>query len=223
MLQLTLIENPNPISSPMKPSILQGAYSIAAFALASLIVNLGAFAAKPAGKGNPNASTATIYSAQAVALKVDGVTTPTPGPIVLCDTGPLPATGGALQKTESNFTHGNGGLTIDHAAAFASGSGPQSAANATLSGYRVEFVTTDGEHTHRALIEADYIYGEATASVERNGRIAVDTNVVIQGLKVNGVAIAVTGPAQPARGSAARGWRLPDSERTGQLSHDQQR
>ncbi len=178
----------------MKKSILQSASSIVALTVCSCLTGSIAFAAKADRKGNSSAS-GTIYSAQAVALKVDGVTSPTPGQIVVCDTGPLPASGGWLQKTQANFTYGNGGLTIDHAAALASGGGPQSSANATLSGYRVEFITGDGHHTHRALIEADYIYSEATASVEKNGRISLETKVVVQGLRVNGVAIAVTGQA----------------------------
>jgi hypothetical protein len=113
--------------------------------------------------------------------------------IIVADTGPLPGSGGRLTASESNVNIANGALTIKEAFAQATGFGPEAAAESSLTDYRVEFVVADGDHTHRALIEADYIYGRVAASVGRDGRISQTSQVIIQGLKVNGVPIAVTG------------------------------
>lgn len=148
---------------------------------------------KPDKKGG--AGGVTAYSGQAVALRIDGVTHPVSGPIIVCDTGPLPAAGGLIEKAEADVNIASGALTIAQASAQVSGIGPVAAAESTLTGYRVEFVVADGGHTHRALIEADYIHAEVSASVGKKGAISLSSKVVIQGLKVNGQAIAVTGAA----------------------------
>lgn len=172
--------------------------------LASLVLALGAcllpatpaMAAKPDKHDKPNgkpAASTTTYSGRALALRVDGVTQPVSSPIIVADTGELPPAGGFLQRTETNVNIGGGALTIAHADAQVSGSGPEAAAESTLTDYRVEFVVTDGEHTHRALIEADFVHAEVSASVDRQGRVSLASEVLIQGLKVNGQPIAVTG------------------------------
>lgn len=181
----------------MKHSQLRGGHQYAALALllsaALLVPSMASAKNDKAAKSNKKADVSAIYSGQSIALRIDGVTEPTPGQILLCDTGPLPPTGGTLHVTHSDFSYGGGALTVDHADAFTSGSGPQTISHSTLSGYRVEFVVQDGEHTHRALIEADYIYGEASAKADHKGVVSLNSKVIIQGLKVNGEPIVVTG------------------------------
>lgn len=164
--------------------------------LATLAALLGAALLAPTQLGAKNdkkADGTAIYSGQAIALRIDGVTSPTPGQILLCDTGPLPATGGTLHVSRSDFSYAGGALRVAHADAMTSGSGPQTISHSTLSGYRVEFVVDDNGHTHRALIEADYIYGEASATVDKKGVVNLASKVVIQNLRVNGQPITVTG------------------------------
>lgn len=134
-----------------------------------------------------------VYSGQAVALRIDGVTQPVAGPIVVSDTGALPPAGGTLEASESDVNIYSGALLLDQASAEVSGIGPEAAAESTLTGYRVEFVVNDGVHTHRALIEAEFIHAAVSASVNRWGRVSLDSNVVVRGLKVNGQPIDVTG------------------------------
>lgn len=181
----------------MKHSLLRGGHACAAFAVligtALLVPTTVSAKNGKSQKPDKNAAGSALYSGQAIALRIDGVTEPTPGQILLCDTGPLPATGGTLHVTQSDFSYGGGALTVDHADAFTSGIGARTVSHSTLSGYRVEFVVQDGDHVHRALIEADYIYGEASAEADRKGVVTLGSKVLIQGLKVNGQPITVTG------------------------------
>jgi hypothetical protein len=180
----------------MTHSLLTGGRWLAALSLilgAAFVAPAAAKNDKTAPKNDKKATSSVTYSGQAIALRIDGVTDPTPGQILVADTGPLPATGGTLHVTQSNYSYGGGALAIDNIDAFTSGSGPQTISHSTLSGYRVEFVVQDGDHVHRALIEADYIYGEASATADKNGTVTLGSKVVIQGLKVNGQAITVTG------------------------------
>lgn len=149
------------------------------------IMSTPARADKPA-----SASGSVVYSGRAVALKIDGVVSPSSGQILVCDTGPLAPTGGALNVSQSNFNLYDGALTIDQVNAQAAGSGPQASAESTLVDLFVHFITDDGEHV---FIEADYIHGEVAATVEKNGKVSTESKVIIQGLKVNGQPIVVTG------------------------------
>jgi hypothetical protein len=131
-----------------------------------------------------------IYSGQAVALKIDGIVNPTAGQIVIADTGSLASTGGALSVSQSNINLHSGALTIDHASAQTSGIGPEAASESTLVDYHVEFISHDGLHV---TIDADYIHAEVSAAADKNGKVSVTSNVVVQGLKVNGQPVIVSG------------------------------
>lgn len=166
--------------------------------LASFFLTIAALvttvdAANDKGKGNDKKNDVTTYSGRAIALRIDGVTHPVSGPIIVADTGELPTAGGFLQRTATNVNVGSGALTIGHADAQASGDGPEAAAQSTLTDYRAEFVVQDGDHTHRAVIEADFIHAEASAVSDKKGTVGVSSRVLIEGLKVNGKAIPVTG------------------------------
>lgn len=159
--------------------------------VAALLGTSLAFAAKPASTpGNGPKIGVTAYSAQAVAFKVDGVQHPTAGPIVICDTGALPGSGGFLDVYATDVNIQGGALTIDAVEAHASGSGPEAAADTSLTKYKAHFITSDGENVY---IEADYIAASASASIGRNGKASTEASVTVQGLKVNGRPIAVSG------------------------------
>ena len=165
---------------------------IATAALGLLAVTTPFFGKNDKNAGGAGASS-TVYSGQAVALRIDGVTQPVSGPIIICDTGPLPSSGGFIQRHESNVNIASGALTLAEAAASVSGSGPQAAAESTLTDYRVEFVVDDGGHRHHALIQADFIHASVSASVDKKGVVSLQKHVVIQNLRVNGQVITVTG------------------------------
>ena len=189
----------------MNNSSLLGARWIAALAAVTTAALLtltppALHAAKPAdkgnnGNGNGNQNATVTYSGQAIALRIDGVTKPTPGQILLCDTGPLPSTGGSLHVAQSNYSYANGALTVAHADARTTGAGPQTQSESTLTGFRALFIEDDGPdgHPHRALIEADYIYGEATATADKKGNVSFSSRVIIQNLRVDGHQVAITG------------------------------
>lgn len=179
---------------------LRGSRSAAALVSLAMV-----FAAVTLRAAPPAAAGSATYSARAIALRIDGVTQPVSGPIIVCDTGPLPASGGALSVGESNVNIANGGLTIDQASATAFGGGAEASADATLSGYRVEFLTEEG---HRILIEADYIYTRASTTVARNGKVESASEVKIQNLRVNGRVIAVTGRPNQVVEDEEEEWKL---------------
>ena len=137
-----------------------------------------------------SAAGSVTYSGRAVALRIDGVENPTPGQIIIADTGPLPATGGSLSASESAISRYGGALVIDQASALVSGAGPETSADTALTNYHVEFITHSGKHV---TINADYIGASASASVARNGKVSVTSNVTVQNLVVNGQPITVTG------------------------------
>ena len=145
------------------------------------------FAAKPA-----SSTASTTYSGRALAFRVDGVTEPSSGPIIICDTGYLGASGGVIEKHASDVNIASGALTIDAVDASVSGVGPQTVAETRLSDYHVHFITSDGEHVY---IDADFIGASASVSTNPGGHITGSTNVLIQGLRVNGKPITITGQA----------------------------
>lgn len=138
----------------------------------------------------PAAGAAVSYSARAVAFRVDGVTDPVNGPIVIGDTGALPAAGGLVERHAADVSLYGGALTVDTVDAVAAGGGGEAAADANLGGYQVHFVTQDGADI---FIAADFISASASAALNPGGKASTSARVVVQGLKVNGKPIAVTG------------------------------
>jgi hypothetical protein len=179
----------------MNATLLRGRkLTTALVALAGVLCSSSPLLAANSGKGNGNgggtAAGSVVYSGQAIALKVDGILQPQPGQIVVCDTGALPGTGGHLQVTQSDVNFYNGLLTIDHASAITMGSGPEAASESTLTGFRGDFID---EHGERVLIEADLVHAEVSASSDKKGKVTTSSNVIVQGLKVNGQVVNVTG------------------------------
>ena len=142
------------------------------------------------GGGGATASASAIYSGRAIALKIDGIINPQPGQIIVCDTGPLPSAGGHLQVAQSDVSIHGGLIKIEHASAHTMGSGPEAASSTSLTGYRAEFLD---EHGERVIIEVDYLQLDVSASADKTGKVGVRSNVNIQGLRVNGQTVNVTG------------------------------
>ena len=170
---------------------------------ALLAVASTAFCLNPClSAASSSADSAISYSGRAIAFHVDGVTQPTSGPMVICDTGPLAATGGTLEQHAADVSIAGGALTIDNVDAATSGSGPQTASEARLTNYHAHFITQDGKDV---FIDAAYIDASATVSINPGGHATGSAAVNIQGLTVNGKAIAISGaPNQVVN--------LPDAE-----------
>lgn len=172
-------------------------------------------AAQPgkSNKGKKKGGTATVsvtsYSGRAIALRIDDVEVPVPGPIIVADTGPLPSSGGHIEVSEANVNVGNGALTVGLAYAVTSGAGTQAASDTTLSEFHVEIVTP----AHGSvMIDADYIAASASASLEANSSTTLDANVTVQGLRVDGNPVVVTG--QPNQVVNIPGGKIVIDERT---------
>src|SRR6185295_790670 len=68
-------------------------------------------------------ATGNTYSGQATVINITDIHQPFPGPIVICDTGPLPSTGGFLEASVLETNVANGELTLELAHATTSGDG----------------------------------------------------------------------------------------------------
>jgi hypothetical protein len=178
----------------MNHVLLRGGRYLAVLAVLTLTAAIGTLPTradpKDANNGNNDKNTVTAYSGRAFALKIDGITSSQPGPIVIADTGPLPSAGGTLEVSDANVNLSNGAMTIGTADSLVTGVGPQTLSESNMANYHVEFITHDGVHV---FIDADFIGATATASVSPSGKVSTAGSVNIQGLKVDGKAITVTG------------------------------
>jgi hypothetical protein len=154
------------------------------------------FGALPTGWAKPKtdasasaAASSTTYSAQAVGVKI--TSSRGDGPYIYADTGALATAGGSLTASQANVNIANGGLTVDAADAEAEGAGPEASAEARVSQFHVEIAMNTGNVT----IEADYIAANVSASSNPGGQTAIDGQVTIRNLTVNGQPVNVTGQA----------------------------
>jgi hypothetical protein len=139
------------------------------------------------------ASTAsTTYQGQASIVVITNSNSLPGGSLLLCDTGPLPSTGGSLEQTVSNVNVANGGLVIAMARATTVGDGPQTLSDTAMTGFSVELMPPNGG---MSLVTADFVGSTATATCDKNGKASVSASVNIQNLVVNGQAVTVTGAA----------------------------
>jgi hypothetical protein len=146
----------------------------------------------PAKPAAASGGASTSYSGRALAFQIDGVTHPTAGPIVICDTGNLPASGGALFQQASDVSIADGALTIESAEASVTGAGPETLAQTALTNYYAHFITQDGNDVY---ITAAFIGATADVALNPGGHATGSASVTIEGLTVNGKAITVTGAA----------------------------
>jgi len=134
-------------------------------------------------------ATGNTYSGQATVINITDIHQPFPGPIVICDTGPLPSTGGFLEASVLETNVANGELTLELAHATTSGDGAAATSQTSVNNFTVMIMAADGTESS---LRADFIGSQAMASCEPNGKVDLSGSVDIQGLVVNGQAIVVT-------------------------------
>ncbi|MHB8522065.1 MAG: choice-of-anchor P family protein [Limisphaerales bacterium] len=127
--------------------------------------------------------------------------------IIIADTGPLPPTGGNVEVSvgETNMF----GLSLEMAEASTLGDGDTASSRASLDDLTIVFVTMETGVTN--TITVDSIVSEAEARCQGNN-VALSGSARIDGLVVNGQAIAVTG--QPNQVVSFNGWTLTINEQT---------
>ncbi len=136
-------------------------------------------------------ATGTSYSGQATVVDITD-THNFPSPIVICDTGPLPSSGGTLQVTVLETNVDNGALTLENADAITTGDGAQAISDTSVANFQLQIMALDGTVT---TLTADVIMSEAAATCKQNGNVTLTSSVLVEGLALNGAAIAVTGQA----------------------------
>ena len=113
-------------------------------------------------------------------------------PIVLCDTGPLPSSGGFLQASLSETSVANGALTFTMARATTRGDDSLSVSDSSVNNFFIEVMASSGA---TFTMRANFMSTEATASCDSTGHASVGANAVFEGLVINGVAIKVAARA----------------------------
>src|SRR6266478_1083323 len=83
------------------------------------------------------------YSGQATVINITDVHAPIPGPIVICDTGPLPPSGGFLQASVMETNVANGALTCELARATTRGDGPEAISASSVNNFYIEIMAAD--------------------------------------------------------------------------------
>lgn len=185
----------------MNSSFTRGCGLFAAILAGTIALAIPCAAAPQNNKNKPVASTPTTYSGRAMALDIEGVDEPVSGSIILADTGPLPASGGSLAASESNYVlYGTDGVTValgfEFAQATVVGAGRATDADSTLTDFVVRFQSHHGEHAGAIVtITADEISASATASISANGKATATASSSFTNLRIDGTPITVTGEA----------------------------
>lgn len=128
------------------------------------------------------------YSGRAVVVNITDAHS-FPGPIVICDTGPLPASGGFLEASVMSTNVADGALTLELARATSSGDGPEARSETSVNNFYLAIRATNGTIS---TLRADYIASSAVASCQPNGRVDLSASVTIEGMVLNGQAIKVS-------------------------------
>jgi hypothetical protein len=131
-------------------------------------------------------STGTSYSGRATLINLTDMHNSEN--IVICDTGPLPSSGGFLEVTVTETNVENGALTLELGRAAIDGNGPETRAQTSMNNFSLVIQATDGTIS---TLRADFVASEAIASCQPNGNADVSANVRIEGLVLNGRAIKV--------------------------------
>jgi hypothetical protein len=140
--------------------------------------------------GAPSQSSPTTYSGQATVVNLFNIHD-FPNPIVvICDTGPLPGSGGTLEAIVDQTNVANGALTLDTADAITSGDDSESGSSTSVNDFQLQIMATNGTLT---TVTADFIGSEADAICKQNDKVSVSADVDIENLVVNGQSINVNG------------------------------
>ncbi|HEY2329149.1 MAG TPA: choice-of-anchor P family protein [Verrucomicrobiae bacterium] len=130
------------------------------------------------------------YSGQATVVNLYNIHDFPSPTVVICDTGPLPSSGGTLETTVDETNVANGALTLDTADAFTTGDGSESQSTTSCNDFQLQIKATNGIVT---TVTADFIGSEAVATCKANGKVSVNANVGIENLVVNGQQIFING------------------------------
>jgi len=144
---------------------------------------------KPVAPTDVGQNAGVSYSGQATVIDVTDIHQPFPGPIVICDTGPLPSAGGLLEASVTETNIASAALMLEMAQASCSGEGPLTTSASSMQNLIVEIMATDGT---MSTLRANFVAAEANASCRPNGAVDIGATVDIQGLVLNGEAIVVT-------------------------------
>ncbi len=136
-------------------------------------------------------STGASYTGQATVVDITDIHN-FPSPIVICDTGPLSSLGGTLEATVQETNVFNGALTLENADAVTTGDGAEAIAHTSVANFQIQIMALDGTVT---TLTADVIASEAAATCKQNGNVTLTSSVDVEGLAMNGVAVAITGQA----------------------------
>ena len=131
--------------------------------------------------------TGTYYSGQATVVSIMDAHN-YPGPIVICDTGPLPTSGGFMDASVMETNVANRALTLELAYAATSGDGAEARSETCVNNLSLVIATPSAG---TSTLCADFIASEAIASCEPNGKADVSASVQIEGLVLNGKAVKV--------------------------------
>jgi len=135
---------------------------------------------------------AQSYSGQATVVNISNIHQPSPVPIIIADTGPLPGTGGNLSVTVASANVDGGAVTLQNATASAVGQGGQSSSQASVQNFSLEFMDMVSGAAH--TLTAVSISASATAACISNGP-AIGGTSQVSGLVIDGQSIAVSGAA----------------------------
>src|SRR5258708_15096317 len=85
------------------------------------------------------------YSGQATVINLSHIhSQPIPGPIVICDTGPLPSIGGNLTVSFGGTNAFGGALVFQNASASTAGAGGQANSQASVQNFTLELLDANG-------------------------------------------------------------------------------
>ncbi|SDS42724.1 choice-of-anchor P family protein [Opitutus sp. GAS368] len=153
-------------------------------ALASLLVGVAVLGTRAVAQ-----TTATSFSGQAIAVNLNDIHQPVPGPIVVADTGPLPGSGGSLSTSVGAQNFYNGDLTLQSASASTSGSGNTATSTSSVQSLSMMFMDANGGTD---TLSFGSISANASATCGASGATTSGGSQV-SGLVLNGQAVAVTG------------------------------
>jgi len=161
----------------------------------------------------PDDASVTYSGRAAVSLVNDSSEVP---PSIV-DTGPLPSFGGTIEVSSDSVSEHSGDLSFETAYATTSGVGPQTFSLASANSFHIVVKPMNGAADTE--IDADVISATATASAAPSGKVDLDSSSDIEGLTVNGQAVAVTG--QPNQTISFPGGTIVINEITSSVSSDQ--
>src|SRR5882672_6828658 len=112
---------------------------------------------KPVAPSDVSQSTGVSYGGQAMVVKLTDIHN-SPSPIVICDTGPLPDSGGTLEATVLETNVANGALTFETARATTTGDGAEARSSTSVNNFQLQIMAMDGSVS---VLTADFISSEA--------------------------------------------------------------